>query len=162
MTMTELVTITVEDGVADVRLNRADKYNALSPEMFAAITEAGEKVATLPGVRVVVLSGKAGVSCRPRFQLHGHGDRERALGAEATVGAANSGAAGKSRPAPGHGLEALSGPGDLRPARGPLAGGSRWPWVRISALRPPTLSRRSWKSNGAWSRTWASHKPCGI
>ena len=61
--MTELVTITVEDGVADVRLNRADKYNALSPEMFAAITEAGEKVATLPGVRVVVLSGEGRGFC---------------------------------------------------------------------------------------------------
>ena len=61
--MTELVTITVEDGVADVRLNRADKYNALSPEMFAAITEAGEKVASLPGVRVVVLSGEGRGFC---------------------------------------------------------------------------------------------------
>ena len=90
--MTELVSITVEDGVADVRLNRADKYNALSPEMFAAITEAGEKVATLPGVRVVVLSGEGRGFCAGLdfSSFKGMGDRERAPGAEATVGAATS------------------------------------------------------------------------
>ena len=128
MTMTELVTITVEDGVADVRLNRADKYNALSPEMFAAITEAGEKVATLPGVRVVVLSGEGRGFCAGLdfSSFKGMGDRERAPGAEATVGAATSAELpGKSRPAPGHGLEALSGPGDLRPARGDLWRGAQ-------------------------------------
>ena len=32
--MSELVTIDIHEGVADVRLNRPDKYNALSPEMF--------------------------------------------------------------------------------------------------------------------------------
>ena len=90
--MTELVTITVEDGVADVRLNRADKYNALSPEMFAAITEAGEKVASLPGVRVVVLSGEGRGFCAGLdfSSFKGMGDRERKPGAEATVGAATS------------------------------------------------------------------------
>jgi len=39
----ELVTIDISDGVADVRLNRVDKYNALSPAMFNAIIDAGEK-----------------------------------------------------------------------------------------------------------------------
>ena len=40
--MEDLVTIDINShGVADVRLNRPDKYNALSPEMFDAITEAG-------------------------------------------------------------------------------------------------------------------------
>ena len=32
----------MQDGIADVRLNRPDKYNALSGEMFNAIVEAGE------------------------------------------------------------------------------------------------------------------------
>ena len=33
----DLVTLEVREGIADVRLNRAKKYNALSPEMFSAI-----------------------------------------------------------------------------------------------------------------------------
>jgi enoyl-CoA hydratase/carnithine racemase len=61
--MTELVTIAVENGVADVRLNRADKYNALSPEMFTAIIAAGEKLQHAKDVRVVVLSGNGPGFC---------------------------------------------------------------------------------------------------
>jgi len=33
----ELVTIDIQDGVADVRLNRPENYNALSSDMFKAI-----------------------------------------------------------------------------------------------------------------------------
>ena len=40
----DLVTLEVREGIADVRLNRAEKYNALSPEMFSAIHLAGEKL----------------------------------------------------------------------------------------------------------------------
>lgn len=47
-----------EDGVAHVRLIRADKMNALDPEMFAAIIEAGTILQRTKGVRVVVLSGE--------------------------------------------------------------------------------------------------------
>jgi enoyl-CoA hydratase/carnithine racemase len=61
--MSELVTISVEAGVADVRLNRPDKYNALSPEMFTAIIEAGEKLGTARDVRAVVLSGNGAGFC---------------------------------------------------------------------------------------------------
>ncbi|XOV84381.1 MAG: crotonase/enoyl-CoA hydratase family protein [bacterium] len=59
----ELVTIDIQDGVADVRLNRVDKYNALSPEMFAAIIAAGEQLAETPEVRAVVLSGNGRGFC---------------------------------------------------------------------------------------------------
>ncbi|MCR9261441.1 MAG: crotonase/enoyl-CoA hydratase family protein [Pseudomonadaceae bacterium] len=59
----ELVTIDVQDGVADVRLNRVEKYNALSPEMFAAIIAAGEQLAESPDVRAVVLSGNGRGFC---------------------------------------------------------------------------------------------------
>lgn len=59
----ELVTIDVQDGVADVRLNRVDKYNALSPEMFAAIIAAGEQLAEAAEVRAVVLSGNGRGFC---------------------------------------------------------------------------------------------------
>ena len=61
--MTELVTINIENHIADVRLNRPEKYNALSPEMFAAITEAGEAVMQNPGIRAVVLSGNGRGFC---------------------------------------------------------------------------------------------------
>lgn len=47
-----------DDGVADVRLNRADKMNALDPEMFEALVEAGEALAAEPKLRTVVLSGE--------------------------------------------------------------------------------------------------------
>ena len=58
-----LVTIDVRDGVADVRLNRPEKYNALSPEMFRAIIDAGERLAVSKDVRVVVLSGNGSGFC---------------------------------------------------------------------------------------------------
>lgn len=62
--MSELVTIDINaSGVADVRLNRADKYNALSPEMFDAITEAGESLMDNKSIRAVVLSGNGRGFC---------------------------------------------------------------------------------------------------
>ncbi len=61
--MSELVTIDVSAGVADVRLNRAEKYNALSPDMFDAIVGAGERLAEAKDVRAVVLSGNGRGFC---------------------------------------------------------------------------------------------------
>ncbi len=43
------VTISIVDGVADVRLNRADKRNALDNAMFVAVAAAGERLKTEPG-----------------------------------------------------------------------------------------------------------------
>ena len=59
----DLVTIDISDGVADVRLNRPDKYNALSPDMFKAIIGAGERLAEAKEVRAVVLSGNGRGFC---------------------------------------------------------------------------------------------------
>lgn len=61
--MPELVTIDIRNGVADVRLNRVDKYNALSPDMFQAIIDAGESLADDRSVRAVVLSGNGRGFC---------------------------------------------------------------------------------------------------
>ena len=61
--MGDLVTVEFEGGVADVRLNRPDKYNALSDEMFSAISEAGDRLAREPGLRAVVLSGNGPGFC---------------------------------------------------------------------------------------------------
>ncbi len=58
-----LVTVNIENHIADVRLNRPEKYNALSPDMFAAITEAGEALMKESNVRAVVLSGNGRGFC---------------------------------------------------------------------------------------------------
>ena len=59
----ERVTVSVERGVADVRLNRPDKINALDPAMFAGLRDAARRVAADPSVRVVVLSGEGRGFC---------------------------------------------------------------------------------------------------
>src|SRR6516165_6057247 len=51
------VTVTITDGVAEVRLNRPDKRNALDGAMFAGLVTAGERLKSEPGLRAVVLSG---------------------------------------------------------------------------------------------------------
>lgn len=57
------VVYTLTDGVADVRLNRPDKINALDMAMFAALVEVGEELKANPAVRAVVLSGEGRGFC---------------------------------------------------------------------------------------------------
>lgn len=52
-----------DDGVAQVKLTRGDKMNALDPEMFTAIIEAGHYLHELKGLRAVVLSGEGRAFC---------------------------------------------------------------------------------------------------
>ena len=59
----DLVTIDIQNGIADVRLNRAEKYNALSQDMFDAIIEAGQALASADDVSAVVLSGNGRGFC---------------------------------------------------------------------------------------------------
>jgi enoyl-CoA hydratase/carnithine racemase len=61
--MEERVTVALEDGVADVRLARADKMNALDPAMFAALAAAIDRLAGERGLRAVVLSGEGRGFC---------------------------------------------------------------------------------------------------
>ncbi|GAC1380398.1 MAG: crotonase/enoyl-CoA hydratase family protein [Acidimicrobiales bacterium] len=61
--MSDRVTCTIDGGVADVRLNRPDKMNALDPAMFAAIDAVGERLKGEPGLRAVVLSGEGRAFC---------------------------------------------------------------------------------------------------
>jgi enoyl-CoA hydratase/carnithine racemase len=63
MSEAEPVSVTVGGGVADVRLNRPDKLNALDPAMFTALVEAGEELAKDAAVRAVVLSGEGRGFC---------------------------------------------------------------------------------------------------
>lgn len=52
-----------DNGVAQVRLTRADKLNALDPVMFEAIIAAGHHLHKLKGLRAVVLSGEGRGFC---------------------------------------------------------------------------------------------------
>jgi enoyl-CoA hydratase/carnithine racemase len=59
----ERVTLTIDRGVADVRLNRPDKLNALDTETFVALVDAGARLAADRSVRAVVLSGEGRSFC---------------------------------------------------------------------------------------------------
>lgn len=61
--MAELMTASIAAGVADIRLNRPDKINALNHEMFEAIADMTARLARLPGLRCVVLSGEGRGFC---------------------------------------------------------------------------------------------------
>ena len=57
------VTVTIENHVAHVLLDRADKMNALDDAMFGAIIAAGDHLRAAAGVRAVVLSGAGRAFC---------------------------------------------------------------------------------------------------
>ena len=61
--MSDRVLVSISDGVADVRFNRADKRNALDQEQFLAIASAGEQLKSECSVRAVVLSGEGESFC---------------------------------------------------------------------------------------------------
>ena len=57
------VSVTITDGVADVRLTRPEKRNALDGAMFAGLVAAGERLKAESRVRAVVLSGEGPDFC---------------------------------------------------------------------------------------------------
>jgi enoyl-CoA hydratase/carnithine racemase len=61
--MNDRVSITVTDQIADVKLTRADKMNAIDPAMFEGIGTAIDELATRTDVRCVVLSGEGRAFC---------------------------------------------------------------------------------------------------
>ena len=61
--MADRVTVTVTGGVADVRLSRADKMNALDPAMFDALIATCGRLGKERGLRAVVLSGEGRAFC---------------------------------------------------------------------------------------------------
>ncbi|MEY4269798.1 MAG: hypothetical protein RLZZ58_1014, partial [Pseudomonadota bacterium] len=62
--MGDRVSITMLDGgIADVRMTRADKMNALDNAMFDALVAAIETLKVAPGLRAVVLSGEGRGFC---------------------------------------------------------------------------------------------------
>ena len=61
--MDDRVKVTMSDGVADVRLVRADKMNALDAAMFDALVATSGRLAHEKGLRAVVLSGEGRAFC---------------------------------------------------------------------------------------------------
>ena len=61
--MDDRVKVTMSDGIADVRLVRADKMNALDAAMFDALVATSGRLAHEKGLRAVVLSGEGRAFC---------------------------------------------------------------------------------------------------
>lgn len=61
--MKDRVRITVEDHVAEVRLDRAHKHNAIDKAMLEGLSAAGDEVAADASVRAVVLTGEGDNFC---------------------------------------------------------------------------------------------------
>ena len=89
VTIDERITVTIEDGVADVRLVRTDKMNALDDAMFAALGEAGERLKSDRSIRAAVLSGEGRAFCAGldmgNFGRMAEGPRGQSTVAEFTV-----------------------------------------------------------------------------
>lgn len=82
--MNDRVTVEIQDGVADVRLVRSDKMNALDGAMFDALIETGERLKGEAGVRAVVISGEGRAFCAGldmgNFQSMASGERKGGQG----------------------------------------------------------------------------------
>lgn len=84
--MTDRVQVTMDGGVADVRLTRGDKMNALDPAMFAAIIDTIDTLKAAPGLRAVVLSGEGRAFCAGLDLV----SMQAGAGGDGTVGASGS------------------------------------------------------------------------
>jgi len=61
--MNDRITVDTKGGVADVRLSRADKMNAIDPAMFEALVATCDRLARDRSLRAVVLSGEGRAFC---------------------------------------------------------------------------------------------------
>ena len=95
--MTERILLNIDAGVAEVRLNRPEKMNAIDPAMFEALVATGERLMHEADLRAVVLSGEgrafcAGLDMASMASL-GQGSADSAVGggrlAKRTHGSAN-------------------------------------------------------------------------
>ncbi len=100
--MSDRVTVTMDGGVADVRLVRADKMNALDGAMFDALIAIGEELKTQKGLRAAVLSGEgrafcAGLDMGSFAQMAGGGHKSVNSGGVSGLGARDYGIANKAQ-----------------------------------------------------------------
>ena len=132
----DLVTIDSNNGIADVRLNRDEKYNALSQDLFDAIIDAGQSLASADHVSAVVLSGNGRGFCAgldmASFASMSDGSRQSQSG---TVSVEERRTPGKSRSTPGFGVEATAYAGHCIAAW-------RRVWWRVPTPSAPTYVLR--------------------
>jgi len=97
----ERITVTMRGHVADVRMVREDKMNALDNAMFEALIETGERLKGERGVRAVVLSGAGRAFCAgldtSNFQAMASGERQG--GSRLANGARTQGGANRAQQA---------------------------------------------------------------
>ena len=78
--MENRISVTISAGIADVKLNRPEKMNALDQAMFDALVSTGERLKREPGLRAVVLSGAGRAFCAGldmgRFQAMANADKD--------------------------------------------------------------------------------------
>ena len=58
--MSDHITLAIDDGVLILTMNRPDKKNALSNDMYRRLAEAVEEAQTDPTIRAVLLQGAGG------------------------------------------------------------------------------------------------------
>jgi enoyl-CoA hydratase/carnithine racemase len=99
--MNDRVTVDIQGGVADVRLVRTDKMNALDNAMFEALIQTGERLKREPGLRAVVLSGDGRAFCAGldmgNFQQMASGERQGGAGSAGALVTPNRTAGGANR-----------------------------------------------------------------
>ena len=83
--MEDRIKVSMSGGVADVRLVRADKMNALDAAMFNALVETSSQLARTKGLRAVVISGEGRAFCAGldmgRFAAMGQQQQEQDISA---------------------------------------------------------------------------------
>jgi enoyl-CoA hydratase/carnithine racemase len=99
--MNDRVSVDIQGGVADVRLIRADKMNALDNAMFEALIQTGERLKGEKGLRAVVLSGEGRAFCAgldtSNFAAMASGERGGGGGSAGALVTANRTAGGSNR-----------------------------------------------------------------
>ncbi len=147
--MKDRVSITMlEGGIADVRLIRSDKMNALDPAMFAGIAEAIAVLEKTAGLRVVILSGEGRAFCAglDMASMLGEGQAMTLVRAVTATPICRN---------------MLPGGGERCPSRSSrrrmesrLAEASSSSQGQTSASPIPKRAVQSWSSNGDLSPTW--------
>jgi len=88
--VSDRISVDIADGVADVRLDRGEKMNAMDGAMFEALVETSDSLATNASVRAVVLSGNGPSWCAgldfSGFQAMAGDDGATSGGATAGIG----------------------------------------------------------------------------